>query len=87
MMALTFPSDLFPQHVVASVSERSGFGAALMGTLFTLPAGAIVDRFSYLSVFIAAGVIPLLALAGVWIHVQLIDLCKSFLYSRKYTTA
>ena len=66
-MALTFPSDLFPQDVVASVSGLSGFAAGLMGSLFTFAAGAIVDRYSYLPVFIAAGVIPLLATAAVLI--------------------
>jgi ACS family hexuronate transporter-like MFS transporter len=66
-MALTFPSDLFPQDVVASVSGLSGFGAGVMGTLFTLAAGVIVDRFSYFPVFIAAGVTPLIATAAVLI--------------------
>ena len=64
-MALTFPSDLFPQDVVASVSGLSGFAAGVMGALFTFAAGTIVDKYSYLPVFIAAGVIPLLATAAV----------------------
>jgi len=46
------------------------FGAGLMGTLFTLAAGTIVDRFSHLPVFIAAGVIPLVAMAGVSILIR-----------------
>jgi ACS family hexuronate transporter-like MFS transporter len=69
-MALTFPSDLFPQDVVASVSGLSGFAAGVMGSLFTFAAGAIVDRYSYLPVFIAAGVIPLLATAAVLILIR-----------------
>ena len=34
-MGLTFPSDLFPQDVVASVTGVSGLGAGLAGALFT----------------------------------------------------
>jgi ACS family hexuronate transporter-like MFS transporter len=58
---LTLPADLFPQRVVASVSGLSGTGAALGGMIFTLVIGAVVDRFSYIPVFIAAGVMPLIA--------------------------
>jgi ACS family hexuronate transporter-like MFS transporter len=69
---LTLPADLFPQHVVASVSGLSGTGAALGGMVFTLIIGIVVDRFSYLPVFVAAGVMPLVAalfiLWGVRLH-------------------
>jgi ACS family hexuronate transporter-like MFS transporter len=61
---LTLPADLFPQEVVASVSGLSGTGAALGGMIFTLIIGAVVDRFSYVPVFVAAGVMPLIA-AGI----------------------
>jgi len=64
-MSLTFPSDLFPQDVVASVTGLAGLSAGVMGTMFTLAAGLIVDRLSYFPVFIAAGVIPLIATAAV----------------------
>ena len=58
---LTLPADLFPNHVVASVSGISGTGAALGGMVFTLIAGAVVDRFSYVPVFVAAGLLPRVA--------------------------
>lgn len=58
---LTLPADLFPSRVVASVSGLSGTGAATGGMIFTLVIGAVVDRFSYLPVFIAAGIMPLAA--------------------------
>jgi ACS family hexuronate transporter-like MFS transporter len=64
-MGLTFPSDLFPQDVVASVTGISGLGAGLAGTLFTLLVGWLVDRFSYRPAFFLAGTIPLLATASV----------------------
>ncbi len=62
-MGLTFPSDLFPQDVVASVTGLSGLGAGLVSTVFTLFIGYIVDKFSYFPAFVAAGTVPLLATA------------------------
>lgn len=64
-MGLTFPSDLFPQDVVASVTGLSGLGAGLVSTGFTLAVGVLVDKFSYFPAFVAAGTIPLLATACV----------------------
>ena len=64
-MGLTFPCDLFPQDVVASVTGLSGLGAGLAGALFTIAVGRLVDRFSYYPAFFAAATIPLLATAAV----------------------
>ena len=64
-MGLTFPSDLFPQDVVASVTGVSGLGAGLAGAFFTVVVGKLVDRFSYYPAFFAAATIPLLATAAV----------------------
>lgn len=60
-MALTLPSDLFPVDVVATVTGASGFAAGIVGTAFTLAVGILVDRFSYYTAFVAAGLLPLLA--------------------------
>lgn len=60
-MALTLPSDLFPQDVVATVTGWSGFSAGIASTLFTFAVGFLVDRFSYRPAFIVAGLLPLLA--------------------------
>lgn len=60
---LTLPADMFPQQVVASISGLSGTGAALGGMMFTLLIGAVVDRFSYVPVFVMAGLMPLAAAA------------------------
>jgi MFS transporter, ACS family, aldohexuronate transporter len=62
---LTLPADMFPQQVVASISGLSGTGAALGGMMFTLLIGAVVDRFSYVPVFVMAGLMPLGAAAFV----------------------
>jgi ACS family hexuronate transporter-like MFS transporter len=65
-MGLTFPSDLFPQDVVATVTGLSGFGAGLAGAGFTLLVGWLVDRFhSYGPAFFLAGTVPLLATVSV----------------------
>jgi len=61
-MLLTLPSDLFPSSTVASVSGLSGMGAGLGGILFTAAAGRVIDRVSYAPVFVAMGVMPVLAL-------------------------
>ena len=45
-MGLTFPSDLLPQDVVATVTGLSGLAAGLVGAAFTFGVGMIVDRFS-----------------------------------------
>jgi ACS family hexuronate transporter-like MFS transporter len=60
-MGLTFPSDLFPQDIFATVTGLSGLGAGLVSTVFTLFIGYIVDRFSYFPAFVVAGTVPLLA--------------------------
>ncbi len=71
-MGLTFPSDLFPQDVVASVTGLSGFVASgFAGTLFTLTVGRLVDKFhSYFYAFLAAGLVPMLATAIVLVLIR-----------------
>ncbi|MGH9450721.1 MAG: MFS transporter [Terriglobia bacterium] len=60
-MGLTFPSDLFPQDVVASVTGLSGLSAGLVGAAFTFLVGFMVDHFSYRPAFVVAGIMPLFA--------------------------
>jgi ACS family hexuronate transporter-like MFS transporter len=69
-MGLTFPSDLFPQDVVASVTGLSGLGAAGLSAVSTLAVGWLVDNFSYVPAFIAAGTVPLLATACVLLLIR-----------------
>lgn len=69
-MGQTLPVDIFPQDVVGSVAGFGGFCGAFMGIIFTLAAGAIVDRFSYYPVFVAAGVCPLIGTAAILIMVR-----------------
>jgi ACS family hexuronate transporter-like MFS transporter len=69
-MGLTLPSDLFPQDVVATVTGLSGLAAGLVGALFTIVVGILVDRFSYGPAFLIAGLMPLFATACVLILIR-----------------
>ena len=60
-MGLTLPGDLFPQDVVATVTGLSGFAAGIVGAVFTLSVGFLVDRFSYTPAFVVAGLMPVVA--------------------------
>ena len=69
-MGLTLPSDLFPHDVVATVTGLSGLAAGLAGAAFTIAVGAMVDRFSYVPAFLAAGLLPVFATACVLLLVR-----------------
>lgn len=69
-MGLTLPSDLFPQDIVATVTGLSGLAAGLAGALFTFAVGILVDRFSYKPAFLAAGLLPLLATACIFLLIR-----------------
>jgi ACS family hexuronate transporter-like MFS transporter len=64
-MGLTFPSDLFDQRVVGTVTGFSGFGAGMAGTAVTLAVGYIVDKFSYMPAFLFVSFLPLVATVSV----------------------
>jgi MFS transporter, ACS family, hexuronate transporter len=64
-MGLTFPSDLFSQDVVATVTGLSGLGAGVASIGFTWAVGRLVDKFSYAPAFFAAATLPLLATIAV----------------------
>ena len=58
---IALPPDIFPKNVVASVYGIAGSAAGLGGMLFTLIIGRVVDSGSYLPIFVAAGLLPLIA--------------------------
>jgi ACS family hexuronate transporter-like MFS transporter len=69
-MGLTLPSDLFPQDVVATVTGLSGLAAGLVGAVFTISVGFLVDRFSFGPAFMVAGLMPLFATASLLLLVR-----------------
>lgn len=60
-MGLTFPTDLFPSEVVASVSGMSGAAAGIGTIISTFLIGAITDRYSFQPVLIGASLVPVVA--------------------------
>ncbi len=69
-MGLTLPSDLFPQDVVATVTGLSGLAAGLVGSVFTIAVGMVVDRLGYGPAFLVAGLLPLFATASLLLLVR-----------------
>lgn len=59
---MTLCGEAFPRQVVGSVTGLSGMGAGLGGMAFTLLTGWTLDHFGYSPVFLAAAILPLLAI-------------------------
>jgi len=51
-------TDVFPQPVVARVTGIAGMGEGVANMVLTLATGRVVDRYSYLPVFLVAGLLP-----------------------------
>jgi ACS family hexuronate transporter-like MFS transporter len=51
----TMTNDIYPPHVVGSVSGMIAFGSGLGGTLFTSLTGFVVQNFSYTWIFVVMG--------------------------------
>jgi ACS family hexuronate transporter-like MFS transporter len=62
-------SDLFPHAALARVTALTGVGDGAMSMLMMLATGYVIDRFSYLPVFVAAGLFPAMALASLFLLV------------------
>jgi len=52
---MTITNDIYPSHVVGSVSGIIAFGSGLGGTLFTSLTGFVVQHFSYTWIFVVMG--------------------------------
>jgi ACS family hexuronate transporter-like MFS transporter len=63
---LPMPADVFPPEQVASVYGLASMGSGFGGMLFTLLTGWMVDRYSYVPVFILFGVIPIVCVGIQW---------------------
>ncbi|HZT33915.1 MAG TPA: MFS transporter [Bryobacteraceae bacterium] len=67
-------TDLFSPPVLARLSGLTGVGEGLMNMLLMLATGAVVDHFSYLPVFLAAGLLPALGVAALFLLVRRVEL-------------
>jgi ACS family hexuronate transporter-like MFS transporter len=52
--------------VVATIYGLASMGAGFGGMIFALLTGWVVDRFSYVPVFIGFGLLPLVSAAVLW---------------------
>jgi ACS family hexuronate transporter-like MFS transporter len=60
---LAFPAEVFPKNALGSVWGLASMGSGLGGMIFQWLSGRMVDRFGYFPVFIAYGIMPLIAVA------------------------
>jgi len=63
---LTLPADIFRRSEVGTATGFSGMGGAIGGALANLATGFIVSRFTYLPLFICAGLMHPLSILLVW---------------------
>lgn len=63
----TLTSDLFPNHLVASISGLAGTGAGLGAMIFMLSTGWLVDHFGYTLVLVISGLLIPIATTVLWI--------------------
>lgn len=69
-IVLALPADLFPTGSVATVSGMSGTGAGIFTIVASVLTGVVSDRYSFRPVLLGASMVPLIALALVWILVR-----------------
>ena len=65
--------DTFPANVAGRVNGLAGFGDSGAALIAVLATGVIVDHYSYTPVFIAAGALPLMAMASVYFVLRKIE--------------
>lgn len=63
---MTLPADLFPPDEVATAAGFSGMGGAIGGALAFWFTGSVISHFSYLPIFIGAGLMHPTAMLLVW---------------------
>jgi ACS family hexuronate transporter-like MFS transporter len=63
---LTLPADIFRSNEVGTATGFSGMGGAIGGALANFFTGAIVTNFSFLPLFICAGLMHPLSAVLVW---------------------
>jgi ACS family hexuronate transporter-like MFS transporter len=63
-------TDLFPHQMLGRIASLTGIGDGVMSMIIMLLTGIVVDHFSYVPVFIAAGLLPLLALTAFFVLIR-----------------
>lgn len=62
-------SDVFPESTLARVTGLSGIGEGVFNMVLMVATGVVVDRFSYLPIFLGAGLMPLGSIAALFLLV------------------
>ena len=63
---LAYPADVYPKNMVGSIWGLASMGSGFGGMIFALLTGVVIDRFSYLPVFIGFGLMPLICTGILW---------------------
>jgi ACS family hexuronate transporter-like MFS transporter len=63
---LAFPADIYPKNVVGSIWGLASMGSGFGGMIFALLTGLVIDRFSFLPVFVGFGLMPLVCAGIIW---------------------
>jgi ACS family hexuronate transporter-like MFS transporter len=63
---LAIPADAFPKSAVGSIYGLASMGSGFGGMVFSLLTGWAVDRFSYVPVFVAFGIMPSICAVILW---------------------
>ncbi|MBI1358483.1 MAG: MFS transporter [Acidobacteria bacterium] len=66
-------TDLFSEKTLARLTGVTGMGEGLVNMVLMVATGMVVDAFSYTPVFLAAGLMPFLALTSVFVLVRKIE--------------
>ena len=66
-------TDMFPADVLARLAGLTGLGEGIVNIVLQRATGMVVDRFSYLPVFLCAGLMPVLGLAALFGLVRRIE--------------
>ena len=65
--------DIVPQHLAGRVNGIAGFGDNGAVTFAILYTGIMVDKYGWSQVFVAAGILPLLAMASLFLVLRRIE--------------
>ncbi|MBK5295428.1 MAG: MFS transporter [Acidobacteriia bacterium] len=66
-------TDLFSPQVLARLTGLSGMCEGVVNMTVTLATGIVVDRFGYYPVFLAAGLMPAIAISGLFLLVRRVE--------------
>ncbi len=67
-------TDLFSERVLASLSGATGAGEGIVNMVLMLATGIVVDRFGYLPVFLAAGLMPMMGFLVLMLMIRRVEL-------------